>query len=325
MANANPDDTIASPAIKVSGLVFEYTGVRALDDVSFTLPQGTITALVGPNGAGKTTLLRCLVGLEQPLSGHIEVAGVDVLKEPRICHRHTGYLSDSFGLYDSLTVQQCLHYAAAANGVAAKAIPPAIEITAEKLGLADRLYQPAGQLSRGLRQRVAIGQAIIHKPSVILLDEPAAGLDPEARHSLSSLFRLLCREGMTLLVSSHILAELAEYCTDMLVLKSGKVAAHEHVEGASDPTVPPLLELTLVEPITDLAQLLASFPTISSISAYKLKARFHFSGDMAARYQLLQTLLAMDIPVCGFTEIHQDMQTTYLNSIKATPGKAYEP
>ncbi|CAK0767957.1 hypothetical protein CCP3SC15_3770002 [Gammaproteobacteria bacterium] len=155
--------------------------MRALDQVGFSVPQGSITALVGPNGAGKTTLLRCIAGLDLPLSGKIRVDGIDVLDEPRACHRRVGYLSDSFGLYDTLTVRQCLYYAAEANGVDSARLDEAVQDTAAKLGLTDRLRQRTSELSRGLRQRVAIAQAIIHRPGVVLLDEPAAGLDPEAR------------------------------------------------------------------------------------------------------------------------------------------------
>src|SRR6185369_9813264 len=165
----------------VDGLCFDYPGVRALDGVGFELERGTVTALVGPNGAGKTTLLRCLAALETPLAGRIEVAGVDVLESPREAHRRLGYLSDFFGVYDALTVEQCLVHAAAAQGVEQAAVAAAVRRTAERLGLDDRLRTVAGTLSRGLRQRLAIGQALVHAPALLLLDEPAAGLDPEAR------------------------------------------------------------------------------------------------------------------------------------------------
>jgi ABC-2 type transport system ATP-binding protein len=174
--------------ISVKNLIFEYTGFRALNNISFTIPQGSITALVGPNGAGKTTLLRCLSALEQPLNGSINIDNVDILEQPRLCHRKVGYLSDFFGLYDRLTVRQCLHFVARAQGIAEHQCEPAVISVAKKLNIADRLETTPAMLSRGLRQRVAIAQAIIHQPKVVLLDEPASGLDPEARHSLANLF-----------------------------------------------------------------------------------------------------------------------------------------
>lgn len=214
-------------------LGFEYPGRRALDDISFELVAGSVTALVGPNGAGKATLMRCLCGLNRPLAGRIHVDGIDVVEEPRRCHQRIGFLPDFVGLYDPLTVAQCLQYHAAANGVT-RALPARIAATAQQLKLTERLSQPVGELSRGLRQRVAIGQAIIHAPALLILDEPAAGLDPEARHSLAQLFRALRARGMSLLVSSHILAELEVYATHMLVLKDGRLIEHRVLGGTPD-------------------------------------------------------------------------------------------
>jgi len=183
--------------IRVADLTFDYPTRRALEAVGFEIAAGSVTALVGPNGAGKTTLLRCLAGLDQPMSGRIEVHGVDVLAEPREAHEHMGYLSDFFGLYEELTVRRGLEYMARSRGSSAAGAPE----VAVRLGLGGYLDEPAGQLSRGLRQRLAIAQAIVHRPAVLLLDEPASGLDPEARLRLGELFIELRDAGMTLLVS----------------------------------------------------------------------------------------------------------------------------
>src|SRR5258706_9070272 len=131
MTIAPTSDGSAGPIASVAGLRFEYPGVRALDDVSFTLASGTVTALVGPNGAGKSTLLRCMAGLETPALGAIEVAGIDVLEAPRQAHRRLGYLSDFFGVYDALTVRQCLLHAGAINGTREAELPAAVPRTAQ--------------------------------------------------------------------------------------------------------------------------------------------------------------------------------------------------
>lgn len=304
------------PAISVEHLVFEYPNVRALDDVSFSIPRGSITALVGPNGAGKTTLLRCIAALDQPLAGAIRVDEIDVLEEPRHCHRRVGYLSDSFGLYESLSVRRCLEYAAEANGLDRSTVAEAVRRTAERLGLQDRLNQRAGELSRGLRQRVAIGQAIIHEPSLVLLDEPAAGLDPEARHQLSGLFRALKGDGMTLLVSSHILAELAEYSTSMLVLKNGRIAGHEQIAPTAESAV--ALELSLAAPAPDIGIRLAALAGVGAVRVDRLAVRFEFTGDASERHRLLRELIGAEIPVSGLAEVGPDMQASYLASIGST-------
>ena len=212
--------------IEVSDLCFDYPGHRALNGIRLKLEAGSVTALVGPNGAGKTTLLRCIAALDNPVSGQVRVGGLDVHEHPREAHRLMGYLSDNFGLYGDLTVARCLSYAASAQGLDAREVPAAVELTAKRLGLQEKLEQLVRTLSRGQRQRVAIAQAIIHAPRVLLLDEPASGLDPEARSSLAAVFRTLQGEGMTLLVSSHILAELDEYSTHMLALDAGHILEH---------------------------------------------------------------------------------------------------
>ncbi|MGP1516649.1 MAG: ABC transporter ATP-binding protein [Ottowia sp.] len=213
--------------IEVEQLVFDYPGQRALHDVSLHVQAGSVTALVGPNGAGKSTLLRCLAGLQTPLAGRIRVAGVDVRQQPRLAHQQLGYLSDFFGLYEQLDVWQCLCHAAAAQGVPGPDIAPRAQETARALGLEGKLRAYCASLSRGQRQRVAIGQAVVHRPRVLLLDEPASGLDPEARASLAGLFRQFQAQGMTLVVSSHILSELDEYCTHILTLRAGRITQHE--------------------------------------------------------------------------------------------------
>ncbi len=212
--------------IQVEQLVFEYPGHKALDGVSLHIEAGSVTALVGPNGAGKSTLMRCIAGLEQALSGRITVHGIDVMQAPRQVHQHLGYLSDFYGLYESLTVQRCLAYAGLARGLDAQQVDARVQTVAQQLDLLALLQRKPGQLSRGQRQRLAIGQAIMHQPKVLLLDEPASGLDPEARSSLSGLFRQLNAQGMTLVVSSHILSELDEYSTHLLSLRHGQVEHH---------------------------------------------------------------------------------------------------
>ena len=138
---------VSNDVVKVNNLSYEYPGVRALDDVSFTVPRGSVTALVGPNGAGKSTLLRCMAALDQPLDGEIEIDGIDVLEEPRECHRRIGYLSDFFGLYQSLSVRQCLSYAAHSQGLAYNEIERAVMVTAVQLNLTAKLDAASGDLS----------------------------------------------------------------------------------------------------------------------------------------------------------------------------------
>ncbi|MGQ0586990.1 MAG: ABC transporter ATP-binding protein [Gammaproteobacteria bacterium] len=297
--------------IRADSVVYEYPGKRALDAVTFELTGGSITALVGPNGAGKTTLLRCLAALDQPYAGSVEVSGVDVLRNPREAHRHIGYLPDHFGLYADLNVQQCLRYAGAARGLEGSALEQRIPEVMQQLGLADKSADKAGSLSRGQRQRLAIAQSIIHRPRVLLLDEPASGLDPEARADLSSLMRRLGSEGMTLIVSSHILAELEEYCTGMLVLQEGRMVEHRQFEHAVHQSR--RFRLRLSRPDPSAAHLLASHHA----EAQGLEVSFQFDGDDDALAALLASLVTAGVPVCELAPEDVTLQDAYLKAVGA--------
>jgi ABC-2 type transport system ATP-binding protein len=305
--------------LKARNVVYEYPGKRALDGVSFELPRGSVTALVGPNGAGKTTLLRCLAALDSPLGGQLWVDGIDVQAEPRESHRLMGFLPDNFGVWPALTVHQSLAYVARANGLRAGDVGRAVTRTAVQLGLADRLGEAAGSLSRGLRQRLAIGQAIIHSPQALLLDEPASGLDPEARHSLAAVFRQLQTEGMTLLVSSHILTELAEYSSHMLVMREGRILDHRAVgSAAAAPGDVEHLRLELAAP-GDLRTALANRPELGAVQFESdgLAAEFTLSGGRVERSRLVAELVAAGLPVALLQLQGTKLQESYLATVAA--------
>lgn len=303
-----------SVTARVAGLRFEYPGVRALDDVSFSLERGSVTALVGPNGAGKSTLLRCIAGLEAPALGEVAVAGIDVLENPREAHRRLGYLSDFFGVYDALSVRQCLAHAAALHGRDASPHSPQVSRTAERLGLTLRLDSAAGTLSRGLRQRLAIGQAVIHEPELLLLDEPAAGLDPEARHALAGLFRELQAAGMTLVVSSHILAELDEYSTHMLVLRGGRMVEHRAL-GTTPAGATRALHVVLAREDARLRALLEASTHAAQVDVHGAEASVQWSGDHEAQAALLRTLVQEGLAVIRFEEARLDLNQSYLRTL----------
>ncbi len=315
-------------AIAVAGVTYIYPRTRALDNVSFNIPRGSVTALAGPNGAGKTTLLRCIAGLDRPLSGGITVAGIDVLEEPREAHAHMGYLSDFFGLYDALTVQQSLAHAASANGVTEEKLAATVMQTATRLDLADRLEQRCATLSRGLRQRVAIGQAIVHAPQVLLLDEPASGLDPEARHSLATLFTRLKNEGMTLVVSSHILAELDEYSTHMLVLRGGKIIEHRPLASAnaqSGGLAVQQIRVRLARPYANLPGVLTALAGVRTLECNALDTLLEVTGGAHEQSAVLRALVNADVPVSAFNEEHENLHQSYLRSVQLTVQHTLQP
>jgi len=295
--------------IEVSNLVYEYPAVRALDGVSFSVAPQTITALVGPNGAGKTTLLRCLAALEAPYSGYVLLDGLDTAAAPRQIHTRLGYLPDFYGLYDELSVRRALIYAARAHGIADEAAPAAAEKAAQRVGLSDRLETPAGELSRGLRQRLAIAQTIVHEPRVLLLDEPAAGLDPQARRDLSTMLLSLKDQGMTLVVSSHILAELEDYCSEMIIIEGGRIAGGKPVKVRDVERPRYILEVATAR--GDLKDFLSARAGLDLIEADEHHGLFTFTRNPGARAKLIRDLVAAGFEVSSFGEATKALEETY--------------
>jgi ABC-2 type transport system ATP-binding protein len=294
--------------IEVRDLVYEYPARRALEGVSLSVAPQTITALVGPNGAGKTTLLRCLAALEPPYSGEVLIDGLDTRIAPRQIHARLGYLPDFFGLYDELTVRRCLIYAAWSHGIAPALTAAAVEKAATRVGVADRLESKAGELSRGLRQRLAIGQAIVHEPKVLLLDEPAAGLDPQARRDLSTLLQTLRDGGMTLVVSSHILAELEDYCSEMIIIENGRVAGGKAIKVREIERTRYVIELATAR--SDLREFLEA-AGMDVIEADDQHALINFTHNVSARAKLIRDLVNAGFEVASFAASTKALEDMY--------------
>ncbi|GHU21236.1 ABC transporter [Betaproteobacteria bacterium] len=312
-----------SPIVRVEHLTFDYPGRRALDDVSFALMPASITALVGPNGAGKTTLLRSVAALEEPRCGRIFIHGIDAGENPREAHRLMGYLPDHFGLYQDLSAQECVRHAALSRGLTEAEADAAVRRTLEQVQLTDKLDEQAGLLSRGQRQRLALAQAIVHRPRLLLADEPASGLDPEARAELAGLMKALAAEGMTILVSSHILAELEHYCTAMLVLDDGHLRAHQSL--ASSPTQSSRPKRLLRIRLADAHDTGAAFD-LTALHRWAqdqgLESRLQASallieGDLDDRAQsrLLHELVQAGWPVLEFSPHTRALQDVYLDAV----------
>ena len=310
------------PIISVENLIFDYPTKRALKGISFGIEAGSITALVGPNGAGKTTLMRSIAALDMPFSGDITVDGHDVLTDPRLTHAKIGFLQDFYGLYDQLTVADCLAFYASAHNVPEKERKERILETARLLNIDGRLKSEVGMLSRGLRQRLAIAQAIIHRPTVLLLDEPASGLDPEARLSLSHLLTQLGDAGMTIVVSSHILVELEDYSTHMMIIDDGRIVDHREIRPSGK--AHRRWRMTLPHENPDIVEHLMRLIDISGIAVSGRDATFDFNGDDEAVSRLLSRIAAINIPFCSFTEEKPTMQAVYLEKMaqKSPPPSA---
>jgi len=209
--------------IRIHQLHRNFGKLRAVDGLSFEIPAGQVCGFIGANGAGKTTTMRILSTLDMPTSGIAEISGVNVIEEPAKVRHRLGWMPDHFKVYPHMSVLEFMDFHARALGFQGKErqsrLREVMEFT-DLLGIAD---QPAGKLSKGQTQRLCLGRALIHDPDVLILDEPAAGLDPRARVEFKQLVRLLASEGKTLLISSHILSELGEMCQSLIFIHQGRM------------------------------------------------------------------------------------------------------
>jgi len=211
--------------IKIEELVVRYAGADqpAVDGLSLEVGEGGLFGLLGPNGAGKTTTLRVLAGLLAPSAGSVEVAGLDVRAHPASVRRIVGYLPDDFGVYDDLTAREYLDFFAAAQGQPRRRREAVIEEVLSLVDLTEKTDVLAGTLSRGMAQRLGLARVLVHEPQVLLLDEPASGLDPRARIEVREILRELARMGRTVILSSHVLADIAQVCDSVGIVEAGRV------------------------------------------------------------------------------------------------------
>ena len=308
--------------LSAQNLNFHYDSRQVLHNINVELPAGSITGLIGPNGAGKSTLMRCMAGLECPSSGEVLLGGKPILANPRASFAQLGYLPDIFGLPEGLSVIQCLTYAAKSRGVSDGDLAQAVGSTVQLLGLADKLYSRVSNLSRGQKQRVGIGQVIIHRPKFLLLDEPASGLDPEARHELSLLLLQLQREGMTILVSSHILSELDEYCSHMLVIKQGQIQAFQALHGEGQPETQTVRLRFANRAAAEMAAAVRELAAVQSAEAIGDALHVVLPAGNLACAALLRDLVQRELPVCALELVRASLLESYQNTLNIQRDKS---
>jgi len=213
----------ANPIVRFESVRKEYGQFVAVQPLDLDIPAGEIYGLIGPNGAGKTTLIRMACGLLAPTSGRISIDGIDIQQQAEAAQQYIGYLSDVYALYEDLTTWEYLDYFAHAYRMPPGDIPGRIKEVIALVGLEVKEHALTKGLSRGMRQRLGLARAILHRPKLLLLDEPASGLDPKARMDLRDLLLMLRDQGTTIVISSHILAELEGFCTTIGIMELGRL------------------------------------------------------------------------------------------------------
>lgn len=300
--------------IQITSLRKEFDDLVAVDNLTLTIPAGEIYGLIGPNGAGKTTTIRIACGLLEPTQGEVRVADLDVLRHPELARQHIGYLSDFFSVYEDLKVWEYLDYFAHACKMAESEISRRITEVIAQSGLELKRDSLIHGLSRGMKQRLGIARAMIHRPKVLLLDEPASGLDPKARIELRDLLRSVRDAGATILISSHILTELEGLCTSLGIMEKGRLVR----TGKLDDVVSAGAQSRAIrlqwlgDSAAQIRELLASTSAASEVKLNADEGEFHFSGSDDELSQVLAQMITRGIRMLSFREVRQTVEEMYM-------------
>ena len=303
--------------VRTEGLVKRYDNTLAVAGIDLSVDQGEIFGLVGPNGAGKTTTLRILATLLLPSAGTAEIAGMSVTRNPDGVRRVLGFMPDSFGVYDDMKVWEYLDFFARCYGMGAADRRRMIGDLLELVDLGSKRDDYVQTLSRGMQQRLCLAHALVHDPQVLLLDEPASGLDPRARVELRELLRELRTLGKTILISSHILPELEELCTSVAIVDRGQVLAQGRVSDIERRLrfgavlrVRMLLEGEALEAARDR---FGQDPDVASaVLLEDGTIELGFRGDDAASARLLAESVAAGMPIVSFARAASDLEELFL-------------
>jgi ABC-2 type transport system ATP-binding protein len=306
-----------SAIVRTDGLVKRYDRTVAVAGIDLAIDQGEIFGLVGPNGAGKTTTLRMLATLLRPDAGTAEIDGWSVTRNPDEVRRVLGFMPDAFGVYDDMKVWEYLDFFARCYGLPAAGRRRMIGDLLELVDLGDRRDAYVQDLSRGMQQRLCLAHALVHDPRVLLLDEPASGLDPRARLELRELLRELRSMGKTIVISSHILPELEELCTSVAIVDRGQVLAEGRVSDIERRLrFGAVLRVRLLLDGDELAAARDRFAAQADVTSATILVdgtlELGFRGDDAASARLLADSVASGLPVASFARAASDLEELFL-------------
>ena len=308
--------------IETRDLVKRYGKLTAVNHLSLDVPRGAIYGFVGPNGAGKTSTMRILTTLMLPTSGQAFVAGYEVTKDPKAVRRSIGYMPDFFGVYDDMKVWEYLDFFAACYDIPERDRPALITDLLTLVDLNHRREDMVDKLSRGMKQRLCLARTLAHDPSVLILDEPASGLDPRARVEIRELLVELAQMGKTIFFSSHILADVAEICTHIGIIEAGEMVAQGSIDDIQRRLMPNReVIVTLLDKVPEAKEALAAVPGVVNVvelpdEQNKKRIRADFTGDDSVMSAMVHALANRGIPVINFAEQSRDLETLFMQITK---------
>ncbi|MDX2162485.1 MAG: ABC transporter ATP-binding protein [bacterium] len=315
---------MAENIIETQNLVKQFGKFTAVNGLSLHVPAGSIFGFVGPNGAGKTTTMRMLTTLTRPTSGEARVAGHSVTESPRAVRRAIGYMPDEFGVYDDMRVWEYLDFFAACYDIPENERKPLIADLLELVDLTHRSQDMVDKLSRGMKQRLSLARTLAHDPAVLILDEPASGLDPRARVEIRELLVELAKMGKTIFFSTHILADVNEICSHIGIIEAGQIIAQGSMADMRA-QLQPHREITVTvkdaEQAASVHTALAAFPGVLAIKDLEPKGgrslvRIDYSGDDDGVGAMSQALNGAGVAVLGFAEETKDLEAIFMRVTK---------
>ncbi|KOS62475.1 ABC transporter ATP-binding protein [Lysinibacillus agricola] len=310
--------------IEIRDLTKRYGSFTALDHLNLSLEEGVVFGFVGANGAGKSTTFSILATLLSPTSGDALINGKSVIKEPKEVRKQIGYMPDFFGVYDLLKVDEYLDFYGASYGIGAAERKVLIPQLLELVNLTNKRHEYVDLLSRGMKQRLCLARALIHDPKVLILDEPASGLDPRARVEMRDILRNLKSMGKTILISSHILPELAEMCDEIGVIDNGKLIAHGNVASIQAQLQgEKRIVIKVTDQLNEVRAFLEEDPLISSIDIMdnRLEIAFNYRGTDADQVALLKKAILANLPIYALSEEEKDLEDVFM---AITKGADYQ-
>ena len=305
--------------LKIEDLKKNYGSFPALKGLSLEIPDGALHGFVGPNGAGKTTTMRILATLMKPTSGTAFVDGTDVVKDGQKARKLVGYMPDFFGVYDSLKCWEYLDFYARCYRIGATERKRMTRQLLELVQLEEKEDEYVDALSRGMKQRLCLARSLIHDPKLLILDEPASGMDPRARADMKGILRTLREMGKTVLISSHILPELAEMCDSLTILDHGQLVFSGSVDELSDrmngnaPLDIRLSEGCGDENVDAAVRCLKEMPAVTEIlreEPYLLRIRLGNDADVCE--DVLRQLVMKGVPVCDFHRAPMNLEKVFM-------------
>jgi ABC-2 type transport system ATP-binding protein len=300
-------------AVETKGLTRRFGKLLAVDGLDLRVPEGTLFGLIGPNGAGKTTSLRMLAGLLEPTEGEIYLNGELVTNNWRDIHRKIGYMPDFFGVYEDMLVWEYLDFFARCYNIPSQKRQKVVNELLDLVDLANKREAYVQTLSRGMRQRLCLAHALVQDPQVLLLDEPASGLDPRARVEMRELLRELGSMGKTIILSSHILSELAELCETIGIIESGRIVASGTLNEISNNTQSDrLLHVRVLSDEDAAGVVLRNLAGVGQVFSQGGQLDVEFNGDDDAAADVLQALIRAGVRVASFSEASNDLEEVFL-------------